>query len=157
MLPWENQRPSWFSSRGAAYSFSGCWAPLSVLLGELHFFAWKLAAKSQRLHSVVRQRAGLGLLSSFFGCAGKDSEVSMCPLLQGHSIWPSQRAVPWWFSWLRICLHCRRLGFNTCVRKIPWRRAWHPTPVFLPREVHGQRSLAGCRQWSPKRRIWLND
>ena len=29
------------------------------------------------------------------------------------------------------------------VRKIPWRRAWQPTPVFLPRESHGQRSLAG--------------
>lgn len=80
-------------------SLSGCWAPLSVLLGELHFFAWKLAAKLQQPHSVVRQRAGLGHLSGFFGCAGKDSEVSMCPLLQGHSTWPSQRAVPWWFRW----------------------------------------------------------
>ena len=28
--------------------------------------------------------------------------------------------------------------------KIPWRRAWQPTPVFLPGESHGQRSLAGC-------------
>ena len=29
------------------------------------------------------------------------------------------------------------------VRKIPWRREWLPTPVFLPGEFHGQRSLAG--------------
>ena len=29
------------------------------------------------------------------------------------------------------------------VRKIPWRRAWQPTPVFLPGESHGQRSLVG--------------
>ena len=28
-------------------------------------------------------------------------------------------------------------------RKIPWRRAWQPTPVFLPGESHGQRSLVG--------------
>ena len=28
-------------------------------------------------------------------------------------------------------------------RKIPWRRAWQPTPIFLPGESHGQRSLAG--------------
>ena len=28
-------------------------------------------------------------------------------------------------------------------RKIPWRRKWQPTPVFLPGESHGQRSLAG--------------
>jgi len=27
--------------------------------------------------------------------------------------------------------------------KIPWRREWLPTPVFLPGEFHGQRSLAG--------------
>ena len=36
----------------------------------------------------------------------------------------------------------RRLGFNPWVRKIPWRRKWQPTPVFLPGESHGQRSLA---------------
>ena len=28
-------------------------------------------------------------------------------------------------------------------REDPWRRAWQPTPVFLPRESHGQRSLVG--------------
>ena len=27
--------------------------------------------------------------------------------------------------------------------RFPWRRAWQPTPVFLPGESHGQRSLAG--------------
>ena len=27
---------------------------------------------------------------------------------------------------------------------IPWRRTWQPTPVFMPGESHGQRSLAGC-------------
>ena len=30
-------------------------------------------------------------------------------------------------------------GFNPWVRNVPWRRAWHPTPVFLPGESHGQR------------------
>ena len=33
--------------------------------------------------------------------------------------------------------------FDPCFRKIPWRRAWQPTPVFLPGESYGQRSLAG--------------
>ena len=33
--------------------------------------------------------------------------------------------------------------FNPWVRKIPWRRKWQFTPVFLPREFLGQRSLAG--------------
>ena len=36
------------------------------------------------------------------------------------------------------------------VGKIPWRRAWQPTPVFLPVESHGQRSLAGYSQWGHK-------
>ena len=46
----------------------------------------------------------------------------------------------------RIHLQCRghrTCGFNPWVRKIPWRRAWQPTPVFFPGESHGQRSLAG--------------
>ena len=43
----------------------------------------------------------------------------------------------------RICLKCSRPGFDLWVGKIPWRREWLPTPVFLPREFHGQRSLVG--------------
>ena len=34
-------------------------------------------------------------------------------------------------------------AFDPWVRKIPWRRKWNPTPVFLPREFHRQRSLVG--------------
>ena len=37
----------------------------------------------------------------------------------------------------------KRPGFDPWVRKIPQRRVWQPTPVFLPGESHGQRSLAG--------------
>ena len=46
-----------------------------------------------------------------------------------------------------IC-QCRRLkrpGFNPWVGKIPWRRAWQPTPAFLPGESHGQSCLADYR------------
>ena len=41
------------------------------------------------------------------------------------------------------CRSPERCGFNPWIRKIPWRRKWQPTPVFLPRKFHGQRSLAG--------------
>ena len=34
-------------------------------------------------------------------------------------------------------------GFDPRVRKIPWRREWQPTPVFLPGKCHRQRSLVG--------------
>ena len=36
-------------------------------------------------------------------------------------------------------------GFGSWVRKISWRRAWQPTPVFLPGGSHGQRSLVGLQ------------
>ena len=41
-------------------------------------------------------------------------------------------------------------GFNFWIRKIPWRKNWQPTPVFLPGEFHGQRSLAGYSPWDCK-------
>ena len=47
----------------------------------------------------------------------------------------------------RQCRRRRRPGFDPWVGKIPWRREWQPTPVFLPGESHGQRSLAGYSPW----------
>ena len=44
-------------------------------------------------------------------------------------------------------LWCRRPGFNPWVRKMPWRRKWQPTPVFLSGESHGQRSLVSYSTW----------
>ena len=41
------------------------------------------------------------------------------------------------------CRKHKRSRFNPWVGKIPWGRKWQPTPVFLPGELHGQRSLAG--------------
>ena len=40
-------------------------------------------------------------------------------------------------------LQCRRPRSDSWVEKVPWRRAWQPTPVFFPGESHGQRRLAG--------------
>ena len=44
----------------------------------------------------------------------------------------------------------KRCRFDPWVRKIPWGKAWQPTPVFLPGEPHGQRSLAGYSPWGHK-------
>ena len=49
-----------------------------------------------------------------------------------------------------LCRRCKRCGFNPWVGKSPWRRALQLTPVFLPRESHGQRSLGGCSPWGCK-------
>ena len=50
----------------------------------------------------------------------------------------------------RQCRRHKRCRFNLWVRKIPLRSSWQPTPVFLPGESHGQRSLAGYSPWSCK-------
>ena len=46
---------------------------------------------------------------------------------------------------------CRILRFDHWVGKIPWRREWLPTPVFLPGEFCGQRSLVSYSPWCPKK------
>ena len=51
--------------------------------------------------------------------------------------------LPRWLSGKDTACQCRKCGFDPWVRKIPWRRKWQPTPVFLPGKSHGQRSLVG--------------
>ena len=48
------------------------------------------------------------------------------------------------------CRRCKRSGFNPWVGKILWSRKWHPPPVFLPGEFHGQRRLVGYSPWGCK-------
>ena len=53
----------------------------------------------------------------------------------------------------RICLQCKRFRrpeFDPWVGKTPWRKKWQPTPVFLLRKSHGQRSLVGYSPWGCK-------
>ena len=54
---------------------------------------------------------------------------------------------------VKVCLQCRSPRFNPWVEKIPLRREWLPTPVFLPGESHGQRNLVG---YSPSGRKELD-
>ena len=72
---------------------------------------------------------------------GKYDHFSNCPKSQ--------------VSWYRICLPCRRFGFDPWVGKIPWRRKWQPTPVFLPGESHRHRP--GYSPWGWKSWTWLSD
>ena len=54
-------------------------------------------------------------------------------------------------------LQCRKPGFHPWVGKIPWKRKWQPTPVFLPGKSHGQRSLVGYSQQGHKSQTRLSD
>ena len=53
------------------------------------------------------------------------------------------------------CKKHKRHGFNPWVRKIPWRRKWQPTPVFLPGKSRVQRGLADYSSWDHKESEWL--
>ena len=54
------------------------------------------------------------------------------------------------------CRSRRKHRFAPRVRKIPWRKEWQPTPIFLPRESHGQRRLAGHSPWGRQSRTQLS-
>ena len=75
-----------------------------------------------------------------------ETEAERKSNLPGHVIFmgASQVAQQW-----RLRLQCRRhrrRGFGSWVRKISWRKAWQPTPIFLSGESHGQRNLEGCKE-----------
>ena len=58
----------------------------------------------------------------------------------------AQMGLPQWLSGKESAYECMRYRthkFDPWVGKIPWRRKWQPTPVFLPGKSHEQRSLVG--------------
>ena len=83
--------------------------------------------------------------------------------LEGHGLWGHKESnmteglstdtstiqgLPRWLSGKESGCQCRRhrrCEFDPWVGTIPWRRKWQCTPVFLPRESHGWRSLVGYR------------
>ena len=56
-----------------------------------------------------------------------------------------------WLNGREHICQSRRHGFDLWLGKIPWRRTWQSTPVFLPGKSCGQRSLVGYSPWGSKR------
>ena len=123
------------------------------------------------VHGVTKSRTRLSdftLLHFFFIAAQGNamtlpSSAQFPPFCEVFMHPPSQK--PFLFSPVLLCfmfltwgaflvaqmvknlLHCGKPRFDPWVGKIPWRREWLPTPVFLPGESHGQRSLASYTPW----------
>ena len=79
----------------------------------------------------------------------KSMNCTTCYFLMRHR----EKGLPRRLSGKESTYHCRRhrsCEFYPWVRKIPWKRKWQPSPVFLPGESHGQRSLVSCSPWGPK-------
>ena len=74
----------------------------------------------------------------------------MCGPRQKLHIMLAYMGLPRWQWGKESICRCRRHRFDSWVRRIPWRRAWQPTLVFLPGKFHGQRSLAGYSSWGCK-------
>ena len=88
-----------------------------------------------------RDPGGLSVAMSWWTYIGQDYKSEGVNLLSGLLQWLSDK---------ESACQCRKHGFSPWVRKIPWRRKWQPTPVFLPGEAQGQ-SLAGCSSRGHKR------
>ena len=76
-------------------------------------------------------------------CAKMSSKANSFMFMSEHE---SEMGFPWGATGKEPTCQCRRLKwwkFNSWVGKIPWKRAWQCTPVFLPGESHGQRRPAG--------------
>ena len=74
-----------------------------------------------------------------------DTIIHVLLMLKLH-LNPALITLPGWHSGKEsVCQYrrCKRCGFDSWVGKMPWRRKWQPTPVFLPGKCHGQRSLVG--------------
>ena len=64
---------------------------------------------------------------------------------------------PWWLRWPRIRLQCGRPGFDHWVGKIPWRRAWQHSPIFLPGESPWTEKPGGLQSTVSQRVRRLSD
>ena len=111
---------------------------MHFLLG--HYFRGKLSSPSYLLNIAVWTRGCCWLIHNRYRSA--------------RSTWICEGA-----GWNALCLVFRTSStptfsriyrFDPWARKIPWRRKWQPTPVFLPGESHGWRSLEGYSPWDCK-------
>ena len=79
------------------------------------------------------------------------TEIAWLSSWKRNELWAS--GLPRWLRGEEFtcqCRKCRRCGLDPWVGKIPWRRKWQPTPVFLPEESHGQKNLADYSPWGHK-------
>ena len=99
--------------------------------------------------SFFLKRALCYCLQDFLSSKSWCSELSYLTTLIAYPHYPVN--LPRWLRGKESACQCRRrrrLGFDPWVGKVPWRRKWQPTPVFLSGESRGQRSLVGYSPWS---------
>ena len=89
----------------------------------------------------------LSILQASIFCGQMRSTCTLQSRMSGIETQFDLAYLPRWLSGQESTCQCRRHRFNPWVGKVPWRRKWQPTPVFLPGKFHGQRSLVGYSPW----------
>ena len=141
-----------------------------MFLSDLQLHGGKPDSRPQWLHSTLLHSLGTG--RGCFPWAAPGHCLSLAEIQRQAGCWQSRHSSDQQ-PWLQdssldlgklqeqasqmargkesIC-QCRRhgrWGFDSWVRKIPWRRKWQPTPVLLPGKSRGQ-SVAGPSPWGHK-------
>ena len=91
------------------------------------------------------------VLSKLLPRGGRKSSLYVTVLAIGIYLGKRFLELPWWLSGKGSTCQCRRCGFDSWIGKIPWRRKWQPSPVFLPGKFCGEWSLMSYSPWSHKR------
>ena len=130
--------------------------------------AWKILWTKEpgRLQSMGSWRVGHDWATSLSRIGEGNGNPLQCSCLEnprdGRAWWAaiyevaqSQTRLKWLSSSSskEFACQCRRCEFDHWVQKIPQRRKWQPTTVFLPGKSHGQRSLVGYSPWGCKTRL----
>ena len=157
VAPWL-QRYLW---PGSAQTFRelSTWAPVfaqlsisprekAVILVDPGFVSWrqdegKLQQTDSICISLVVNLGPLKLSGVFVNMQIPSPCLKTAELESPDSSFSRHPGLPWCLRWWKICLQCRRPGFDPWVGKIPWRTEWQPTALFLPGKSHGQRNLVG--------------
>ena len=124
-----------------------CQPPLSLGISQARILEWVAISFSRgsswpRNWTQVSSIAG-GFLTDW---ATREARKGRCQMYRRHSL----KGLLGGVSGKEPACRCRRhkrQRLHPWVGKIPWRRTWPLTPVFLPGESHGQRSLEGCSPW----------
>ena len=97
------------------------------------------------------------ILTTWWGCWHRGNYVCVGPGgTWGISLLPLRFVTSLVAQMVKNLPAMGRPGFDPWVGKIPWRGKWQPTPLFLPGESHGQRSLAGYSPWNQLQRVTYN-
>ena len=151
---------------------------MKVLVAQVHLLLcdpMDCSLPGSSVHGILQVRTLQWLATSFSrGCPDPGSNWVSCITGGIFTVWVNKEAhlslevhlylnnISFWgfpggASGKESACWSTRRRFNPWVRKIPWKRKWQPTPVFLPGQFHGQRSLAGYSQWESQRAGYLRD